>query len=172
MGGTQQFASFELAEMLFGIEVERVQEVTSGIEITTVPLTPPAVRGVLNLRGRIVTAIDLRRCLQLAERPDDQHPVNVILRTEDGFASLLVDHMGDVLTVDDGALRGASGDIARTFAGSDSRRLQTRRSIAAGAGCGRGLGDRWRFGMWNTLKKSCVWVSLLAVVQGPDGPGS
>ena len=101
MTHTQQFASFALADMLFGIEVEKMQEVTSGIEITPVPLAPSAVHGVLNLRGRIVTAIDLRRCLELLDRPADQCPVNLILQTDDGCTSLLVDQVGDVLDVDD-----------------------------------------------------------------------
>jgi purine-binding chemotaxis protein CheW len=130
MAQTRQFASFDLTELLFGIEVERVQEVTTGNEITRVPLAPPVVHGVLNLRGRIVTAIDLRRCLQLAERSADQRPVNLILQTDDGCASLLVDHVGNVLDVDDSdfepppaTLRGRVRDLIRGAYKLDSRLL-------------------------------------------------
>ena len=100
MTGSGQFASFFVNEFLFGIDVAKVQEVVSGAEVTPVPLAPPIVRGLINLRGQIVTAIDLRRCLQLPERPDPQPFVNMIVYADDGCVSLLVDRAGDVLSVE------------------------------------------------------------------------
>src|SRR5262249_58531769 len=76
-----------------------VQEVIRYQEMTRVPLAPPVVRGLINLRGQIVTAIDLRRRLELTDRPADQLPVNVVVHTDDGAVSLLVDEIGDVLEV-------------------------------------------------------------------------
>ena len=67
--------------------------------MTKVPLAPPVVRGLINLRGQIVTAIDLRRRLGLADRPTDSLPMNVVVRTDDGLVSLLVDEIGDVQEV-------------------------------------------------------------------------
>ena len=67
--------------------------------MTRVPLAPPVVRGLINLRGQIVTAVDLARRLELKERPANQLPVNVVVQTEDGPVSLLVDEIGDVLNV-------------------------------------------------------------------------
>jgi purine-binding chemotaxis protein CheW len=67
--------------------------------MTRVPLAPPVVRGLINLRGQIVTAIDLRRRLELSERPAEQLPLNVVVQTDDGAVSLLVDEIGDVLEV-------------------------------------------------------------------------
>src|ERR1044071_5621780 len=67
--------------------------------MTRVPLAPPVVRGLINLRGQIVTAIDLRKRLELSDRPADQQPVNVVVQTDDGAVSLLVDEIGDVLEV-------------------------------------------------------------------------
>ena len=67
------------------------------------PLAPPVVRGLINLRGQIVTAIDLRRRLELRDRPADQLPVNVVVHTDDGAVSLLVDEIGDVLEVPENA---------------------------------------------------------------------
>src|SRR5262245_66079306 len=67
--------------------------------MTRVPLAPPVVRGLINLRGQIVTAIDLRRRLELSDRPADQVPLNVVVHTDDGAVSLLVDEIGDVLEV-------------------------------------------------------------------------
>ena len=99
MAATQQFCSFFVDGLCFGIEVERVQEIRNITAMTRVPLAARVVGGLVNLRGRIVTAIDLRRCLDLTERPADQRPVNLVLRTADGDVSLLVDRMGDVLDV-------------------------------------------------------------------------
>src|SRR5262245_33457779 len=69
--------------------------------MTRVPLAPPVVRGLINLRGQIVTAIDLRRRLQLSERPAEQPPMNVVIRTDNEAVSLLVDEIGDVREVDE-----------------------------------------------------------------------
>ena len=101
MAETALYASCLVADLFVGVRVEAVQEVTGGSDLTPVPLASRFVNGLLNLRGQIVTAIDLRRCLQLDERPAGQRPVNVILRTEDGCVSLQVDEVGDVLAVDD-----------------------------------------------------------------------
>ena len=100
MAETARFASCLVGDLLVGVRVEAVQEVTGGSDLTPVPLASPFVNGLLNLRGQIVTAIDLRRCLQLDERPSGQRPVNVILQTDDGRVSLQVDEVGDVLAVD------------------------------------------------------------------------
>jgi purine-binding chemotaxis protein CheW len=116
----QQFSSFFVHDIFFGVEVAKVQEVISGPEITPVPLSHLAVRGLINLRGQIVTVIDLRRCLQLAERPIGQFPVNLIVYTDDGCVSLLVDQIGDVLSVDEdqfefppATLQGRSRELIR-----------------------------------------------------------
>jgi purine-binding chemotaxis protein CheW len=99
MAATQQFCSFFVDGLCFGIEVDRIQEIRKVTAMTRVPLASRVVGGLVNLRGHIVTAIDLRRCLELRDRPADQPRVNLILRTADGRVSLLVDRMGDVLDV-------------------------------------------------------------------------
>ena len=68
MAGRKQFSTFVVDRLLFGVEVEKVQEVIRYQEMTRVPLAPPVVKGLINLRGQIVTAIDLRRRLDLHER--------------------------------------------------------------------------------------------------------
>lgn len=95
-----QFCSFHLTNLLFGIEVERVQEVIRAQPMTGVPLANPVVEGLINLRGQIVTALDLRRRLELPPRPEDQEPTNIVVRTSVGQLSLLVDRIGDVVDVD------------------------------------------------------------------------
>lgn len=93
----RQFATFLLDEYYFGVEVLRVQEVIRYQDMTRVPLAPNVVQGLINLRGQIVTAIDLRRRLDLPERADGVQPMNVVVRTSDGVVSLLVDEIGDVI---------------------------------------------------------------------------
>jgi purine-binding chemotaxis protein CheW len=99
MADRRQYCTFYVNGQYFGIDVLDVQEIIRAQEMTRVPLAPPEVRGLINLRGQIVTAIDLRRRLRLEERPADQRPINVVVRVEDGAISLLVDEIGDVLEV-------------------------------------------------------------------------
>src|ERR1700683_4563407 len=81
MSSLQQFCTFLLDGNTFGVPVPAVQEVIQFQEMTPVPLAPPVVSGMINLRGQIVTAIDLRRRMGLGERSDGQLPLNVIVRT-------------------------------------------------------------------------------------------
>jgi purine-binding chemotaxis protein CheW len=97
---SQQFCTFLLEGSLFGVPVPQVQEVIRVQPMTPVPLAPPAVEGMINLRGQIVLAIDLRRRLSLGERSAGELPMNVVMRTPDGAVSLLVDEIGDVVEVD------------------------------------------------------------------------
>jgi len=99
MAAKKQFSTFVVDQLLFGVGVEKVQEVIRYQEMTRVPLAPPVVKGLINLRGQIVTAIDLRRRLDLHERAATDLPMNVVVRHEDGAVSLLVDEIGDVLEV-------------------------------------------------------------------------
>jgi purine-binding chemotaxis protein CheW len=95
----QQFCTFHLGSLYLGIEVLQVQEVIRPQEMTRVPLAPRAVTGLINLRGQIVTAIDLRRRLGLADRPAGTEAMNVVVQTDEGAVSLMVDEIGDVLEV-------------------------------------------------------------------------
>jgi purine-binding chemotaxis protein CheW len=99
MAHSGQFCTFFLDGHFFGVPGQRVQEVIRYQEMTRVPLVPPVVRGLINLRGQIVTAIDLRKRLGMTERPASQLPMNVVVRTGDGAFSLLVDEIGDVIEV-------------------------------------------------------------------------
>ena len=99
MSNAQQFCTFYVDRQFFGVPVQQVQEVIRYQEMTRVPLVPRVIRGLINLRGQIVVAIDLRRRLNAPERPEDQLPMNVVVRTPDGALSLLVDEIGDVLEV-------------------------------------------------------------------------
>jgi purine-binding chemotaxis protein CheW len=100
------YASCRVGDLLIGIEANAVQEVTAGATLTPVPLTSPLVSGLLNLRGQIVTAIDLRRCLQIHDRPAGLRPQHVILEGAGGV-SLLVDDVGDVIALNPDSIAAA-----------------------------------------------------------------
>jgi len=97
----RQLCTFFLQDLYFGVEVEKVQEVIRYQEMTRIPLAPEVIAGLINLRGQIVTAIDLRRQLELAGRQAGQLPMNVVIRRDDGPISLLVDEIGDVVDVEE-----------------------------------------------------------------------
>lgn len=107
MGSSLQFCTFRLDQLLFGIEVGRVQEVIRCLESTSVPLADDVVHGLINLRGRIVTALDLRLRLELPPRGADGQPMNIVVRDGDDVLSLLVDEIGDVVEVEEGTFEPA-----------------------------------------------------------------
>jgi purine-binding chemotaxis protein CheW len=96
-----QFSTFFVADLFFGVDVLRVQELLRFQHMTPVPLATEVIEGLINLRGQIVTAIDMRRRLRLPPRAGNQTPMNMVVRTDDGAVSLLVDEIGDVLDVQD-----------------------------------------------------------------------
>ncbi|MEP6781094.1 MAG: chemotaxis protein CheW [Gemmatimonadaceae bacterium] len=101
MKSATQYCTFLVDGLYFGIDVLRVQEVIRTLPLTRVPLAAPAVKGLINLRGQLVTAIDLRTTLHLTPRDESQEPMNVVVRTDDGAISLLVDDIGDVIVPDE-----------------------------------------------------------------------
>jgi len=116
----QQFCTFFLDGFFFGVEVHKVQEVIRYQGMTSVPLSPSVIRGLINLRGQIVTAIDLRKRLGMNERQAGAQPMNVVVRTGEGAVSLLVDEIGDVVEVADSTfeevpdtLKGVGRDLIR-----------------------------------------------------------
>ena len=100
-----QFCTFFINDFFFGIDVCHVQEVIRYQEMTCVPLAPPDICGLINLRGQIVTTIDLRCRLEMgefsvksiSELEPEQLPYNVVIRTDNEVVSLLVDDIGDIL---------------------------------------------------------------------------
>jgi len=93
--------TFRLGELNVGIDVTQVQEVMRDQCATKVPLVADVIHGLINLRGEIVTTIDLRRRLGLPARADDQLPMNVVIRTPEGPVALVVDDIDDVIDADE-----------------------------------------------------------------------
>ena len=115
-----QLATFRLDGDLYGIEVEHVQEVLRSQQLTRVPLAPTAVAGLINLRGQVVTAIELRERLGRPPRAEGTDAVVIVVRLHGEAVSLLVDSIADVVDVDAGdfeappdTLEGQARDLIR-----------------------------------------------------------
>jgi purine-binding chemotaxis protein CheW len=108
----REYATFFVDQLFFGIDVLQVQEVLRCQEMTGVPLAPAVVEGLINLRGQIVTAVDMRRRLKLPPRAEGAMPMNAVVRTREGAAvSLLVDEIGDVVEVDSASFEATPDNV-------------------------------------------------------------
>jgi purine-binding chemotaxis protein CheW len=96
---SRQFCTFYLADLYLGIEAERVQEILRLENLTPVPLAPEAVCGLINLRGQIVSAIDLRRQLAVTGTDLPGQRMAIILSNATGAVGFVVDRFGDVVEV-------------------------------------------------------------------------
>ncbi len=99
MSRREDFVSFNIAGQLFGIPVLKVQDVLASHKISRIPLAPPEVMGQLNLRGRVVTAIDIRRRIGLPPRSGDEKSMSIVVENDDELYSLIVDGVGEVLSL-------------------------------------------------------------------------
>jgi purine-binding chemotaxis protein CheW len=97
-----QYCTFIIDGALYGIDVNEIQEVILFQEMTPAPHAPDAVRGLINLRGQVVIAIDMRTMLGLPKRPEEELSTNIVISSERGAVSLLVDEIGEVLDLESG----------------------------------------------------------------------
>ena len=97
-----EYVTVVIGEQLFGLPISRVQDVFMPDRLTRVPLSAPEIAGVLNLRGRIVTAVDMRRRLGLPPRADARPPMAVGIELKGESYGLLIDTVGEVLKLADG----------------------------------------------------------------------
>lgn len=96
--GELQFTSFQVQDLLLGIDIRQVQEINRSLRLTPVPHAPEAVCGVINLRGEVVTVLDLRRVLGLPPAEMNRSTRNVIVNSNGEQIGLLVDQVTDVVT--------------------------------------------------------------------------
>jgi purine-binding chemotaxis protein CheW len=101
MTNARQFCTFYLNNLLFGVESQKIQEVVTYRELRPVPLAPPVVSGLMNLRGQVVVALELRRQLELPDRPANMLPVCLVVRAAGGTVCLLADEVGNVVEVEE-----------------------------------------------------------------------
>lgn len=97
----KEFVTVTIAGQRFGIPVLSVQDVLTEQRLTHIPLAPPEVAGALNLRGRTVTAIDIRTRIGLEPREEGATAMNVVVEYDGEPYSLMVDSVGDVLALSD-----------------------------------------------------------------------
>ena len=97
----KEFLTVKIDGQMFGIPILQVQDVLGEIRVTRIPLAPPQVSGSLNLRGRIVTAIDVRKCLGLPPMENIDRRMSVVVSYDEELYSLIIDDVGDVLTLQD-----------------------------------------------------------------------
>src|SRR5882672_12469111 len=96
----KEYVTATIGGQLFGLPIQRVQDVFMPERLTRVPLAPPEIAGVLNLRGRIVTLIDMRRRFGLGERKDDDPYMAIGVESRGESYGLLIDNVGEVLKLD------------------------------------------------------------------------
>jgi purine-binding chemotaxis protein CheW len=99
----EQFCGFRIGKGHYAIPVLSVQEVVKPLPVTPIPLAQKHIRGLINLRGQIVTAVSIRSLFNLDENLDDQH-MNVIVKNRDGLFSFVVDEILDVIDIFDDKL--------------------------------------------------------------------
>lgn len=100
MAANQRYATFFLNGICFGVPIEKVQEVLEFHEVTPIPLARPVLPGIINLRGQILTTIDLKTRLDLAASGSNEQPMMIVVRTNEGPMNLVVDKIGSVRDVD------------------------------------------------------------------------
>ena len=93
----KQITTFYLDKELYGIEVQKVQEVTGKLDVIKVPLAPLFVKGLINLRGQIATALGLKELL--SERQSKVECMSVVCKSDNGLISIIVDEIGEVVEV-------------------------------------------------------------------------
>lgn len=97
-GERKQYSTFSVAGHLYGIDVTRVQEVVKPMAMTSIPLAPVYVRGLINLRGQVATAVGMKELLGVPSH-GQQELMNVVCKCDGNLVSLLVDDIGDVIEV-------------------------------------------------------------------------
>jgi purine-binding chemotaxis protein CheW len=112
MKRVRQYSTFFVEQLHFGVPVELVQEAILPVPTTAVPLTTDVVVGLINLRGQIVMALEMRARIGLPPRGAANPSVSLILRTTDGLVSLQVDRLGDVLDLEAVTVRGVEPPIS------------------------------------------------------------
>jgi purine-binding chemotaxis protein CheW len=106
-----QLTTFWVADGLFGINALQVQEILPYQKISPVPLAPDYIKGLINLRGQIVTVLDSRRRLGFDPLVDETGGTNLIVETEDGQMSVFVDQIGNVIDVQTDRLLPPPGNV-------------------------------------------------------------
>jgi len=112
----EQLVTMVIEDQMFGVPILQVPDIVETRLITPVPLAPSAIAGVMNLRGRIVTVINLRRCLGVKAQDGDNRGMGITVEYMGDLYTLLVDSIGDVRRPAAPRLRKTAGDLGRKIA--------------------------------------------------------
>jgi len=112
---TSDFVTMRVGEQMVGLPVLSVQDILAQQRLTKIPLAPPEVAGSLNLRGRIVTAIEMRKRLGLEPRPEGEPSMSVVVDYQGELYSLIIDAIGDVLSLPDNRFERCPATLDRTW---------------------------------------------------------
>ena len=127
---TRELVTFRVAEQWFGVPVLAVQEVLVAQRVARVPLAPREITGLLNLRGQIVTAINLHRRMELGTDPEGD-PMNVVVRDGEELFALVVDEVGDVVPVPGQAFESVPATLDTCWKGACVGVVQRERDLLA-----------------------------------------
>lgn len=118
---TNQFSTFWIDHKLYGVDIRMVQEITKSMAMTAVPLAPDYIKGLINLRGQISTAIGLRELLKINNKGESHGEINVVCKDDSYLLSLIADEVGDVLELDSSLFESTpetlSRDVSRFMTG-------------------------------------------------------
>ncbi|MCU0714489.1 MAG: chemotaxis protein CheW [Pirellula sp.] len=109
-----QYTTFFCNKAVLGLEISYVQEINRTINLTRVPLSPPCVRGVMNLRGEVVTMLDLRILMGLPAGEPSKRSRNLILKYDGEVFGLWVDGVADILTIDNNHIAPPPSNLSMT----------------------------------------------------------
>jgi purine-binding chemotaxis protein CheW len=107
-----ELTTFNIGEMCCGIDILKVQEIKKLTQVTPVPLAPEYVKGIMNLRGRIITVLDVGKRLGQPSKCASRHQINIIVRFENEFIGLLVDSIGDVFRTEAGSIEKQPANVS------------------------------------------------------------
>ncbi|MBF0101618.1 MAG: chemotaxis protein CheW [Desulfobacterales bacterium] len=124
-----EIATFYVGDALCGIDILNIQEINKQVDVTIVPQSPDFVKGVLNLRGRIVTIIDLGKKLGLSPIRPSKDNRNIIVDSQDEQIGLLVDRISDVLTADSSKIESPPANLGGVQGSYFKGVLKTERSL-------------------------------------------
>lgn len=99
IGAELQLATFYVGDLLLGLQIDQVQEINRRLDVTQVPHSPTCVRGVINLRGDVVTVIDLRTVLGMPPAEISEHSRNLIVNLDGELVGLCVDAIANIITI-------------------------------------------------------------------------
>ena len=142
-----------------------VRDILGEQTITRIPLAPPEIAGSLNLRGRIVTAIDLRRRLRLPPPPPGQPRMSVVAEQGGELYALLVDQVSEVMSLKASAFERNPPTLPTALGGVQQRHLPARWPAAGGAGCRAAAGARRSGAEARAMARTCLVVDDSRVVR-------